>query len=249
MSIKKRIALVVDSSGSIRERGLTERIRMGVNEHLEVARRDAGQGYDTRVWITTFADVPVSRASGTDPRSLKNLDEVSYQPAGSTALQDAIGFTIDQMKKDTHDESDVSYLVVILTDGEENCSVNYQGKIGLDRLKAKVQECNATLRWSFVFIGTEGLDAFATNLAIPAGNVLMYQPTAQGTDRMFRSAVYCMSSSIAQMNVGGQMNAVNYFADAGKVNDLTGGTAPIASTSAAPGTLWQLTTPSAAANP
>ncbi len=64
-------------------------------------------------------------------------------------------------------ESDVSFLIMVITDGFENSS-----KPGAaSRLSEKIRQLQATDRWTFVFRVPYGNKASLTRLGIPAGNV------------------------------------------------------------------------------
>ena len=66
---------------------------------------------------------------GKDVNDVDYLDEKSYRPGGCTAMNDAIGTAIDEIGKwlDAMDEAEKpeKNLIVIMTDGEENASVEY----------------------------------------------------------------------------------------------------------------------------
>ena len=53
---------------------------------------------------------------------VEDLNYDTFIPRGQTALFDAIGITVSKIKKINEDDN---IIVVILTDGEENCSKKY----------------------------------------------------------------------------------------------------------------------------
>jgi len=53
------------------------------------------------------------------------LDADTFQPDASTPLYDAIGFSVNKLKRKIEDETDYQVLVTIITDGEENSSTEY----------------------------------------------------------------------------------------------------------------------------
>jgi len=97
--------------------------------------------------------------NGIPIEAMKPLDHRTYQPAGMTALLDAVGRTIDavgdRLAKTPESKRPGSITVVILTDGEENSSEEYD----LDKVKAMIEHQADVYKWTFVFLG-KGLDAF-----------------------------------------------------------------------------------------
>jgi hypothetical protein len=154
------IAVVLDESGSM---GVCRDTTIaGFNEFVQGQRdaANAGVGYLTLNKFeggnirTVFADRPLSEV----PR----LDHGSYTPAGGTNLLDAIGHTIEQVnasldKLKKKDRPGV--IVLIMTDGEENCSRRYNN----DMVKAMVTAAEKA-DWSFVFLGAN-IDAFNVGAA------------------------------------------------------------------------------------
>ena len=102
------------------------------------------------------------------------MDARSYHPNGSTALLDAIGKSIYQIKSDfgpqiSNDEATV--VMVIITDGEENASRFYT----YHDIARMIQELDETDKWTFSFLGAD-LDAVHTSqmLNIRRENVMSF---------------------------------------------------------------------------
>ena len=79
------------------------------------------------------------------------------KPAGSTALLDAIGLTIKKLENEQFESNNTiptTVVVVIITDGYENCSHNFS----LSDIKQTISRLEATEKWTFSFIGAT-LDA------------------------------------------------------------------------------------------
>ena len=102
--------------------------------------------------------------------SLTPLAESAYQADGrGTPLWDSVGELIE-MFESTPDANnkDVSFLVMAITDGDENCSRKYSA----DKLARKIKELNATDRWTFVFRVPRGHSRkIAQKLGISEGNI------------------------------------------------------------------------------
>lgn len=171
--------LVVDESGSmsiIRRQAL-----VGINETLATIQKmqKAHADLEQRVTLITFDSTHTNvfydnvRASNANPLKAKD-----YNPCGATPLYDAIGMGI--AKNNALTTEDDSVLVTIITDGEENCSEEYNLKM-IKNLIEKLKKQN----WTFTFIGTDDLDV--ENIALDMGidNHLQFSEDEAGTKAMF----------------------------------------------------------------
>ena len=87
----------------------------------------------------------------------KPVDEVSkliYSPGGCTAMNDGVGTAIDEIGKWLSDmnesERPSKNIIVIMTDGQENASKEYN----FDTVKAKIKHQEEKYSWTFVYMGT-----------------------------------------------------------------------------------------------
>lgn len=87
----------------------------------------------------------------------KPVDEVSkliYSPGGCTAMNDGVGTAIDEIGKwlSNMDESErpSKNMIVIMTDGQENASKEYD----FDVVKGKIKHQEEKYSWTFVYMGT-----------------------------------------------------------------------------------------------
>lgn len=102
-----------------------------------------------------------------------------YVADGSaTPLFDSIGELIEILEKqDTGYLSD-TFLVMAITDGEENASQVWNAA----KLTKKIQALQATDRWTFVFRCPQGYKRNFTRLGIPDGNILEWELTERGVE-------------------------------------------------------------------
>jgi hypothetical protein len=102
------------------------------------------------------------------------LDEENYVPNGMTPLFDAVGQAVMTLGNEKADR----YLVVILTDGAENASKEYN-RFNIQSLVTGKEQ---TDKWTFVFIGA-GIDAWAgaQNLGISTPGTAFYYSGEKGT--------------------------------------------------------------------
>lgn len=103
-------------------------------------------------------------------------------------LFDSVDKLIDLLSAapDANDPS-VSFLVMVITDGEENSSM-----IKGPALAAKIRNRQATDRWTFVFRVPFGGKAELVRLGIPAGNIQEWEQTEEG----YREATQVTTRSV-----------------------------------------------------
>jgi len=135
---------------------------------------------------------------------IKPLTEKEYFVRGTTALLDAIGKTISQVKSeqnklDTKEKSG-KVLFVIITDGMENASKEYT----VNSVKKLISEQKEKENWEFLFLGAN-IDAIKT-----AGSF--------GIDES-RAAQYKSDSIGTQLNYDSINNAVKEFRSNSKLNE------------------------------
>ena len=171
--------LVVDESGSmsiIQRQALT-----GINETLDTIQKmqDMHKEIEQRVTLITFDsthkklfydNVPAAKAHPLHP--------VDYAPCGGTPLYDAIGMGIAKINAQTTDDDNV--LVTIITDGEENCSEEYN----LRMVKNLIEKLKKQ-HWTFTFIGTDNLDVEGISCSMGIDNHLQFTQDDKGTKMMF----------------------------------------------------------------
>jgi len=116
---------------------------------------------------------------------VEDLTKETFVPRGRTALLDAIGKTVKSIPKKQENES---YIIVIMTDGEENASTGYT-KFHINDLISNKKE----LGWEFIFIGANQ-DAIkeAATLGISAESALNYD--VKKTNATFE----CLSAAIGR---------------------------------------------------
>lgn len=127
-------------------------------------------------------------------------------PRGSTALYDTIvracrelGEKLAAMPEDERPEQVV---VMILTDGHENASV----EANADTVKAVIDRQTQDYSWTFTFLGANQ-DAILTaqTIGIAAGAALTYAPTGQGVGSTFAAA----SAATTRSRSGGGYSYTN----------------------------------------
>lgn len=160
------VAVLQDKSGSMS--GRQQDVISGFNEYIENLKNDENAD-KMRLTVTQFDtnynvvhdDVSLSKVS--------KFNNDSYVVGGMTALYDAIGRTINNLKRVM--KRDDRALVVIMTDGAENSSVEFNRKQITDLITGCQDEDN----WTFVYLGAD-VDAFTggTSIGIHGANTLTF---------------------------------------------------------------------------
>lgn len=111
---------------------------------------------------------------------LEPINESQYSAKGrGTPLWDSVGELIEifEAVPDAHDIN-VSFLVMVVTDGEENASRKYSAS----SIVAKIKQLQNTDRWTFVFRVPRGDGRALARLGIPEGNILEWDQTQRGVE-------------------------------------------------------------------
>jgi hypothetical protein len=108
---------------------------------------------------------------------LKDIPAGGYICDGnSTPLFDSVGDLIEQFER-VPDANTASFLVMAITDGEENSSRRWTPR----SLMAKIAELQKTDRWTFVFRVPRGYASqLSRSFGVPAGNILEWDQTERG---------------------------------------------------------------------
>ena len=174
---KTYVALVLDRSssmGAIRDQAISL-----FNEQLYTLQKAPEGAGDTFITLVTFASdvqVPIMSAK---PSGVSPLNPQTYVPDGWTSMYDGMGRAINLLRShDVQEGEDRAFLVITITDGEENHSTEFTGT----RLSSLIRELKATGRWSFTVAGANvNLDALADKLGIPKYNMYTFTSDAAGT--------------------------------------------------------------------
>ena len=122
------IAIILDSSGSMQS--CAKATISGFNEQIDAIQSEANKFNrqdNTFITLTVFNSKPEIVFSHESINKLQHLSEKDYCPEGMTALYDAIGQTITNLKsKSDIDHHKNGYLIIIMTDGMENASKEYR---------------------------------------------------------------------------------------------------------------------------
>ncbi len=149
----KRIVLILDSSGSMATQ--KNDIIGGVNEMISQQRAAFPEENNNVFFNIVMFSSYITPLPDNTLESITPLTPETYKCTGSTALYDAMGQTMDRFRN----ENDV--ILVIATDGEENCSRQYNHKT----ITSMVRDFREQKDWNFIYL-SEDIDTFKQGSSI-----------------------------------------------------------------------------------
>lgn len=173
--LKTLVTVVLDRSGSM-QRGKQHTID-GFNEQIQTLKSAESETSKSLVTLVTFNDRVEVLFDAIPVNSIPELTEQTYIPSGMTAMYDGVGEAIRLLeKRDDINDPNVSVLMVILSDGEENASrVSTQAHIA-----EKIQSLKDTGRWTFTYMGANvDLSTISTQLNLDIGNVISFNASSE----------------------------------------------------------------------
>lgn len=190
--MKTYVALVLDQSGSMS--ATKAQAVQGYNEQIQQMKLNS-KDQDIFCSLVTFNGDVFEHLWCEPAEKLTEASAEDYRCEGSTSMRDAVGYTIDKLRKTTDDKEDVAYLVIIISDGDENTSKHFS----VEALKELKDSVERTGKWTFTYMGCDEkyLKKVAQEMNIPISNV----------------AKWC-NHNAGSASYGQQMNAVkmrNYY--------------------------------------
>jgi len=180
MEVKNIINLIIlDASGSMES--IYNQALSGVNETIQTIRMGQ-KDHPNMKQILTLASFNSGKEylkvkySATPIDEVKEITKEDYVACGCTALYDAMGEMISELKRKVTLEDRV--LVTVITDGYENASVHWSGP----QIKSLVEELRHE-GWTFTYIGAnQDVEEVAGSMGIR--NSMAFEETEEGAKRM-----------------------------------------------------------------
>ncbi|MGM9706190.1 MAG: VWA domain-containing protein [Prevotella sp.] len=197
--------IIVDESGSM---CVIERQALaGINETIETVKKmqQLHPDMEQRISLLTFdSGHKTFKYDNVKADNVHTLSARDYNPRGGTPLYDAIGISIAKLNAQTSEKDNV--LVTIITDGEENCSEEYN----LHMVKTLISKMKKQ-GWTFTLIGTDNLDVEGMAGSMNIDNHLAFTQDEEGTRMMFARENRARMRYNESVSIGCAMPAGDYF--------------------------------------
>lgn len=168
--LKTRMAIILDRSGSMAS--TKAQVIQGLNEQIQQAKEDS-KDHDLLCSLVTFNGEVYEHLWDVPADKLVEAKAEDYNPFGSTACMDALGYTVHKLIETApEDDKDVAYIVYVISDGQTNADHHFNP----DSLKELVGGCQATKRWTFTFMGHDAgyLKNLARQTGVPLSNMAVW---------------------------------------------------------------------------
>jgi hypothetical protein len=185
MKVKVYNLIILDESGSMQS--IHKPAVDGLNETLQSiqsaqkAYKECQEHFVTVVFFnsngirTIMEDRPVS-----PNHQMMTLKMNKFNPSACTPLYDAMGISLSKLRYRLDKDQQSQVLVTVITDGYENASQEYSGKM----IKNLVSELK-DMGWVFAYIGAnQDVDAVADSMSI--NNRMAFEANPKQSQRMFR---------------------------------------------------------------
>lgn len=209
-----KVMFVVDESGSIRDYGLTRKIVESLNTYLENLKSAATAEDVYEVAAVKFSNRAVSWKNFTNVRWLDRFPADDYRPAGGTALMDGIDMALRLCVSEGRDhDPETAFLIIVLTDGEENMSVRTNARQLAERLDVAEQSGKYTI---VVNCPPSGVP-FLEKIGVQRGNIRPWEQTARGAEELTRDTTSALST-YTQARARGVTTTKSFYVDTTNVN-------------------------------
>ncbi|MDP9165379.1 MAG: VWA domain-containing protein [Actinomycetota bacterium] len=201
------IAVLLDRSGSMESiRSDTEG---GFNAFIAEQAKDPGEAAVTLAQFDTEYEVVYAN------RPIADVPRLELQPRGATALYDGVGRLITDIGAELaarpEDERPGHVIVVVMTDGHENSSVEWTH----EAVNAAITRQETEYAWHFVFLGAN-MDAVAIGelMGFSADRSMTYSASGAGV----AAAMASTTSYVSRQRQAAPMVAAPGFSDADRSN-------------------------------
>jgi len=146
-----RVVIVLDRSGS-----MGSRVEEAVNHYNEQVQQlkeyDKDKDHDVLVSLITFNGQVWTQLDSVPASELKEASHKDYQPTGSTAMYDAMGYAVQRLREcDDNAYKSVAYLLALISDGRENASSHFDA----EDVRKMISACEEDDKWTISYMGCD----------------------------------------------------------------------------------------------
>lgn len=208
------VGISLDKSASMR--GITKPAARDYNQLISGIKDNAIQ--NAQDVIVSVVDCGAGNSDRVE-RKIVNSSVTVLQPIAErdyiadgrgTPLYDSVGDIIDIFQSSPYaNDPDTSFLVMIITDGEENSS----RKWGARQLGQKIRELQATDRWTFTFRVPRGnARQLVQALGLFEGNIVEWEQTERGMEQSTQATSSALNSYFTARSTG-VTSTKSFYAD------------------------------------
>jgi uncharacterized protein YegL len=209
MQINKVYNLIIlDESGSMES--IKQATIQGFNELLQSIKHSLKTDPEIGQFVNyySFNGGEIKELLPLNDASLLNyLNEENYRPDNMTPLYDAIGLAVSRLRKSIANQNNYSVLVTILTDGEENASVEYTHKAIAEMIKMLKGK-----GWVFTYIGANH-DVEKTAFSLNINNHMHFHANEEDTRKMFATTAESRNRYMNKIKKGDKDLSEDFFDD------------------------------------
>lgn len=207
--MKTYVAIILDKSGSM---GVTKNATIaGFNEQIQQLKEDA-KTQEIYCSLISFNGEVYEHLWNVSADQLTEANSEDYNPNGSTAMRDAVGYTVQKLINTTdHENPENAYLIITISDGDTNMDKHYQ----INSLKELTESCQNTKRWTFTYIGCDEqyLKEIAAQTSTPISNMAAWDNSNSGNAlRGFSNSTSRQKKYFAERKMG-QVGTANFASD------------------------------------
>ena len=150
--------------------------------------------------------------------NVPHINQYQYSPTGrDTPLFSCLGTAIETLEKQPVDSSkDVSYLVYLVSDGQDNSVI---GKLNPTIVNQMIKDRQAKDNWTFALqIPTNYVKEFVRNFAVAEGNVQGWNTTSHGLEQAAQATKTGLGSYFTARSMGTRSVSNIYAVDMSNVS-------------------------------
>ena len=210
------VAIVRDHSGSMSS--IRQSARNDYNATIDNLKKNSKLSKTTLTVVECGSDTRYSTTNGVSVveknNAIESVQHIDYyHTPGDTPLLDSIGEAINQLKAIPDVKPIDAFMVIVITDGEENSSRRWN----VIKLTHEIMRLQDTNQWTFAFRVPRGHSRYVTSMGVPAENIVEWETTNEG---MAHSGIVTMNAmdSYYQDRSVGVTRSLRFFADTDNLN-------------------------------
>lgn len=214
-----KVRIILDRSGSMQS--IADQAVKNFNEQIQQmkANSDTQEIYCS---LITFNGEVFEHLWDKPASELEEAEEGTYVTTGSTALYDALGYSINKNKETTEDpDSDVVYLYYIISDGDENASKKYNQ----NSIAKLIKQCNEEGNYTFTYMGCDRkyVEEVSRGLNIPISNCAVWSASNSYEADVTLTAASMKNNNFYSGRTKGLRSMTNFHSDSSQIEDYTEG--------------------------